>query len=92
MLVASLQGGGRWYTATHQSAAITTCLVLLKGLFILSFYLSVPLWCVMVIYPAMRPSPRDVGSQILVFLAGWLACFITAISAPGLIEHLIGME
>jgi hypothetical protein len=92
ILVARIHGGASWYTATNQSAALATCLAVLKALFIFAFYLSVPLWCVMVIYPAMRPSQRDVGSQILLFVAGWLAFLFTAVSAPGLVEHLIGTE
>jgi hypothetical protein len=73
--------------APLHKAGVTVMLLALRGLFIFAFYLAVPLWCVLAVYPASRPPLEVAGQEIVFFIGGWLAFFLCAHAQPQL-EHL----
>jgi hypothetical protein len=78
--------------APFHTVGTTILLLTLRGLFIFAFYLAVPLWCVLAVYPALRPPPEVFLWQIVSFGGGWLSFFICAQSQSQLESLFLGMH
>ena len=90
LLLARWLDSGGGHTAHDDSAAFRGALFVFRLLFIFALYLAAPLWCVLALYPSLRPSPATLFGQILLFIGGWFFFFAFAGNAVDMERFILG--